>query len=46
MRFLLAAALLSTPALAEEEAPEFLLADFGVRIDLPDDWRMQKWADW
>jgi hypothetical protein len=37
---------LSTPALAEEEAPEFLLADFGVRIDLPDDWRMQKWADW
>jgi len=46
---LLAGLLASAPAHAQdggEEAPEFLLADLGVRIDLPNGWRMTKWADW
>ena len=30
----------------EEDAPEFLLADFGVRIDLPPTWKMTRWSDW
>ncbi|HHO53800.1 MAG TPA: hypothetical protein ENK18_23735 [Deltaproteobacteria bacterium] len=37
---------LEPPALAED-APEFLLADLGVRIDFPPGpWRMTKWSDW
>jgi len=46
---LLAGLLATAPAFAQdggEEAPEFLLADLGVRIDLPKGWRMSKWADW
>ena len=31
---------------AEEEAEEFLLGDLGVRIDLPEQWRMTRWSDW
>lgn len=30
-----------------EEAPEFLLADLDVRIDLPTStWKMSRWSDW
>jgi len=46
---LLATLLASTPAIAQDDgtdAPEFLLADLGVRIDLPSGWKMTKWADW
>ena len=46
---LLAGLLAWSPALAQDggdDAPEFLLADLGVRIDLPNGWRMTKWADW
>ena len=46
---LLAGLLAGAPAFAQdggEEAPEFLLGDLGVRIDLPKGWRMTKWADW
>jgi len=39
--------LASPIALAEEsEAPEFLLGDLGVRIDLPGGWNMLRWSDW
>jgi hypothetical protein len=37
------------PALAqdaEEAAPEFLLGDVGVRVDLPRGWKMTRWSDW
>ena len=30
----------------EEGAPEFLLADFDLRIDLPPTWKMTRWSDW
>ncbi len=47
---LLAGLLAGAPAFAQDggetDAPEFLLADLGVRIDLPKGWRMTKWADW
>lgn len=43
-------ATLLTPAFADDPEPqaeEFLLADLGVRLDLPDDgWRMTRWSDW
>jgi len=43
-------ALLAAPTLAqapEEAAPEFLLGDVGVRIDLPPSWRDDViWSDW
>ena len=29
-----------------EEAPEFLLGDFGVRVDLASKWNMTRWSDW
>ena len=29
-----------------EDAEEFLLADLGVRIDLPATWHMTRWSDW
>jgi hypothetical protein len=44
MSFLLVAAL-AGPALAED-APEFLLGDLGVRLDLSRSWRMTRWSDW
>ena len=31
---------------AEEDAPEFLLGDLEVRVDLPRGWRMTRWSDW
>ena len=46
---LLAGLLAAAPAVAQDggaEAPEFLLGDLGVRVDLPRGWRMTKWADW
>jgi hypothetical protein len=46
---LLTALLTASPASAQDgdaDAPEFLLADLGVRIDLPNGWKMTKWADW
>lgn len=45
MRSLLLAALLMAP-LAHAEDPEFLLSDYGVRIDLPGDWNMLEWGTW
>ena len=34
-------------AFAQDDAEEFLLADLGVRIDLPDGtWRMTRWSDY
>ncbi len=44
---LLLAALLSGPSYAGEveEAPEFLLADIGVRVDLNKKWKMTRWSD-
>ena len=30
----------------EEEAPKYLLADLGVRVDLPDGWNVTRWSDW
>lgn len=39
------ASALSMPAHAEEDE-EFLLGDFGVRIDLPGDWKALEWSDW
>lgn len=38
---------LSTGALAAdgEEDEYYLLGDYGVRIDLPDDWRSSEWSD-
>lgn len=38
-------ALLWSAALAAD-APEFLLADLGVRVDLPRSWKMTRWSDW
>ncbi len=39
--------LVATPAGAEDNtAPEFLLGDIGVRIDLPKEWKMTRWSDW
>ena len=29
-----------------EEAPEFLLGDYGVRVDLSSKWNMTRWSDW
>ncbi|MBX2799399.1 MAG: hypothetical protein KTR31_17115 [Myxococcales bacterium] len=46
---LLSFLLLGSPALAQDgaDAPEFLLADLGVRIDLPaGPWSMSRWSDW
>lgn len=43
------ATLLAAPAAASERpanAPEFLLADLGVRVDLPGSWKMTRWSDW
>jgi hypothetical protein len=37
--------LLCAAALAAD-APEFLLADAGVRVDLPKSWKMNRWSDW
>ncbi|MFT4621538.1 MAG: hypothetical protein ACI8PZ_000190 [Myxococcota bacterium] len=45
----LSAVFLAAPAFAqdeEEEAEEFLLGDLGVRVDLPEHWRMTRWSDW
>jgi hypothetical protein len=46
--FCVAAVLLfSTFAVAEDsDAPEFLLGDLGVRVDLPKGWNMTRWSDW
>lgn len=43
--------LASTPSMAADPpkagAPEFLLGDLGVRVDLPKGgWRMTRWSDW
>lgn len=35
----------ATPA-AAEDAPEFLLGDLDVRVDLPRGWNMSRWSDW
>jgi hypothetical protein len=44
---LLVAGLLTTPAVAQDgEAPEFLLGDVGVRLDMPSGWNMTRWSDW
>lgn len=46
---LLATALVAGPtALAQdgEDAPKYLMGDYGVRVDLPDDWYATEWADW
>lgn len=43
---LVGALLASAPARAQEEAPEFLLGDIGVRVDLPRGWKMTRWSDW
>ena len=45
MSILLLTSLIAAPAHAED-APEFLLGDLGVRIDLPRSWRMTRWSDW
>ena len=37
--------LTALPALADD-APEFLLGDVGVRVDLPRTWQMTRWSDW
>src|SRR5690606_14578172 len=31
---------------AATEAPEYLLGDLGVRVDLPRGWKMLRWSDW
>jgi hypothetical protein len=41
--------LIAAAAFAEdvqEEAPKYLLADLGVRVDLPDGWNVTRWSDW
>lgn len=40
--------LVVSPAHAKdaEEAPEFLLGDVGVRLDLEPRWHMTRWSDW
>lgn len=43
---LLAAALVASSAHAETPEDEYyLLGDYGVRVDLPDDWRSSAWSD-
>jgi hypothetical protein len=43
---LVSALMIASVGVAAEEAPEFLLGDLGVRIDLPEDWEMSMWSDW
>ena len=47
MSVLLLAALCSGPSYASEieEAPEFLLSDIDVRVDLNKKWKMTRWSD-
>lgn len=33
-------------AASAADVPEFLLADVGVRVDLPPSWKMTRWSDW
>jgi len=43
----LAGLLLLWSGVARADAPEFLLGDVGVRLDLPaGSWRMTRWSDW
>src|SRR5688572_2062653 len=43
----LAGLLLLSSGDARADAPEFLLGDLGVRLDLPaGSWRMTRWSDW
>jgi hypothetical protein len=43
----LAGLLLLSSSVARADAPEFLLGDLGVRLDLPaGSWRMTRWSDW
>ena len=40
---------LTAPVASAEDgsqAPEFLLGDVGVRVDLPAGWKMTRWSDW
>jgi len=46
MHTLLIALTLATPLAQAEDAPEYLLGDLGVRIDLPAGWEMTRWSDW
>lgn len=45
---LLLFSLIAAPAAfaAATEAPEYLLGDLGVRVDLPRGWKMLRWSDW
>lgn len=45
LAFLAALLTAASPALAQDDE-EFLLGDYGVRVDLPDDWKPVEWADW
>ena len=44
----LLSSLLAAPAAsaAATDAPEYLLGDLGVRVDLPSGWKMLRWSDW
>lgn len=45
--WLVIVALLAGARPAQADAPEFLLGELGVRLDLPGNtWRMTRWSDW